>query len=38
MPKPRRQQISLSETPYYRLVSRCVRLCFLCFVSEVYNF
>ncbi len=25
MPKPRKLQIALSETPYYHLISRCVR-------------
>ena len=38
MPKPRFQQISVSETPYYHLVSRCVRRAFLCGVTETYNF
>ncbi|WP_448547730.1 transposase [Thalassotalea fusca] len=34
MPKPREQQISLSDTPYYHVCSRVVRKAFLCGVDE----
>ena len=30
MPKPRSQQISLNDTPYYHAIYRCVRRAFLC--------
>lgn len=30
MARPRSEQISLADTPYYHLVSRCVRRAFLC--------
>ena len=34
MPKPRSQQISLSDTPYYHIQSRTVRKAFLCGVDK----
>ncbi|MCL1477825.1 MAG: transposase [Marinobacter sp.] len=30
MPKPRAEQISIADTPYYHVISRCVRRTFLC--------
>ncbi len=30
MPKPRSQQVSVADTPYYHVISRCVRRTFLC--------
>jgi len=30
MPKPRAQQVNASDTPYYHVISRCVRRTFLC--------
>jgi len=37
MPTPRSQQISLSDTPYYHCISRCVRRAFLCGVDTSTN-
>ncbi|SFM64453.1 hypothetical protein SAMN05421721_11739 [Ectothiorhodospira mobilis] len=35
MPRPRSQQISITDTPYYHIVSRCVRRTFLCGQDQV---
>lgn len=37
MPTPRSQQISLSDTPYYHCISRCVRRTFLCGTDATTN-
>ena len=37
MPTPRSQQISLSDTPYYHCISRCVRRTFLCGIDRSNN-
>ena len=34
MTQSRQSQVSLSDTPYYHCISRCVRRCYLCGVDN----